>query len=108
MIQESEKMTKHVFSFILCLLLIFCLSSSLVSASDNHGENDLNASTFINGYSKFVIEDDININSEFSEGFFWLGLAHFQINLRNEGCLILKKANELGHPYAKDALNINC
>jgi len=66
MIQESEKMTKHVFSFILCLLLIFCLSSSLVSASENHGENDLNASTFINGYSKFVIEDDININSEFN------------------------------------------
>ena len=59
-------MTKHVFSFILCLLLIFCLSSSLVSASDNHGENDLNASTYINGYSKFVIEDDININSEFN------------------------------------------
>tara|TARA_B100001250_G_scaffold333140_1_gene298737 strand:- start:1049 stop:1744 length:696 start_codon:yes stop_codon:yes gene_type:complete len=68
--------------------------------------------------SQFLVDDfqsainnlkiAVKINSEFSEGFFWLGLAHFQINLRKEGCLILKKANELGHPHAKDAININC
>ena len=68
--------------------------------------------------SQFLIDDfqsainnlkiAVKINSKFSEGFFWLGLAHFQINLREEGCLILKKANELGHPHAKDAININC
>ena len=78
-----------------------------------------NEKAFLNiAKSQFLVDDfqsaiknlkiAININSKFSEGFFWLGLAHFQINLRNEGCLILKKANELGHPYAKDALNINC
>jgi len=78
-----------------------------------------NEKAFLNiAKSQFLVDDfknaiknlkvAIKINPEFSEGYFWLGLAHFQINLRNEGCLILKKSNELGHPYAKDALNINC
>ena len=68
--------------------------------------------------SQFLVDDfqkaiinlkkAVEINSKYSEAFFWLGLANHQVNLKEEGCLILKKAENLGHPYAKDAIKVNC
>ena len=64
----------------------------------------------VNDFQKAIknLKKAVEINSKYSEAFFWLGLAHHQVNLKEEGCLILKKAKNLGHPYAKDAIKVNC
>jgi len=64
MIQECEKMNKNILSFLLLFLIIFSLNSLSVSATNENNNDQVVYS--ITGYSKFVIEDEIKINSQFN------------------------------------------
>ena len=64
MIQECEKMNKNILSFLLLFLIIFSLNSISVSATNENNNDQVVYS--ITGYSKFVIEDEIKINSQFN------------------------------------------
>jgi len=56
----------------------------------------------------YNLEKSITLNPKFTDGYFWLGLAYIQINRSKEGCLTLKKAKELGHINADEAISANC
>lgn len=56
----------------------------------------------------YNLEKSITLNPKFTDGYFWLGLAYIQTNKTKEGCLILKKAKELGHINAEEAITANC
>lgn len=56
----------------------------------------------------YNLEKSITLNPKFTDGYFWLGLAYIQTNKSKEGCLTLKKAKELGHINAQEAIAANC
>ncbi len=66
MIQECEKMNKNMLSFLLVFLVIFSLNNTSVSATADQNISDEDILSSITGYSKFIIEDEIEVNSEFN------------------------------------------
>ena len=66
MIQECEKMNKNTLSFLLVFLVIFSLNNTSVSATADQNISDEDILSSITGYSKFIIEDEIEVNSEFN------------------------------------------
>jgi len=66
MIQECEKMNKKIFSFVLMLLVIFSLNNTSVSATNDQNISDEDIISSITGYSKFIIEEEIKVNSQFN------------------------------------------
>ena len=66
MIQECEKMKKIILPFILTFLIIFSLNNVSVSAADDRNVSDEDIIFSITGYSKFIIEDSIEVNSQFN------------------------------------------
>jgi len=66
MIQECEKMKKIILPFILTFLIIFSLNNVSVSAADDRNVSDEDIIFSITGYSKFIIEDAIEVNSQFN------------------------------------------
>ncbi len=66
MIQECEKMNKNILSFLLVFLVIFSLNNTSVSATADQNISDEDILSSITGYSKFIIEDEIEVNSEFN------------------------------------------
>ena len=64
MIQECEKMKKIILPFILTFLIIFSLNNVSVSAADDRNVSDEDIIFSITGYSKFIIEDAIEVNSQ--------------------------------------------
>ena len=66
MIQECEKMKKIILPFILIFLIIFSLNNVSVSAADDRNVSDEDIIFSITGYSKFIIEDAIEVNSQFN------------------------------------------
>ena len=59
-------MNKNTLSFLLVFLVIFSLNNTSVSATADQNISDEDILSSITGYSKFIIEDEIEVNSEFN------------------------------------------
>ena len=66
MILECEKMKKNVLSFMIFFLIILSLGNVSVGATNNRDIDDDLFYSSITGYSNFIIEDDIKVNSQFN------------------------------------------
>lgn len=90
MILECEKMKKNILSFMIFFLIILSLGNVSVGATNNRDIDDDFFYSSITGYSNFIIEDDIKVNSQFNAS--W----ELSINISDQIGSDLLQNSELG------------
>ena len=90
MILECEKMKKNILSFMIFFLIILSLGNVSVGATNNRDIDDDFLYSSITGYSNFIIEDDIKVNSQFNAS--W----ELSINISDQIGSDLLQNSELG------------